>query len=170
MSSPPVTHLTPEKYLDIEERNEFRSEYMNGEMFAMAGETRNHARIVSNSVRRLADQSDRGPCEVAAGDLRVYIPKYQVFTYPNIVVTSGSDQYHNGRRDTIVDAAMIVEVLSASTKNYDRAQNSSIIAPCRRLRNICSSLKMPCTLNFALGCPTEPDFSAISPRLPIQSN
>jgi Uma2 family endonuclease len=122
MLTQPVTHLTPEQYLDIESKAEFRSEYINGEMFAMSGGTPNHARIVSNAVRRLGEQLDDRPCEVFGGDLRLYSAKYKIFTYPDVLVACGQHRLLEGRRDTLTDATVIIEVLSPSTKNYDRSE------------------------------------------------
>jgi Uma2 family endonuclease len=115
-------YLTPEQYLEIERKAEFRSEYINGEMFAMSGGTPNHARIVSNAVRRLGEQLDGRPCEAFGGDLRLYSGKYKIFTYPDVLVTCGPHRLLDGRRDTLTDATVIVEVLSPSTKNYDRGE------------------------------------------------
>jgi Uma2 family endonuclease len=122
MSTQLVTYLTPEQYLDIESKAEFRSEYINGEMFAMSGATPNHARIVLNTARRLTEQLDGRPCEAFDGDLRLYSAKYRIFTYPDVLVTCGPHQLLDARRDTLTDATVIVEVLSPSTKNYDRGE------------------------------------------------
>ena len=122
MSTQPVTYLTPEQYLDIESKAEFRSEYINGEMFAMSGATPNHARIVLNTARRLTEQLDGRPCEAFGGDLRLYSAKYNSFTYPDALVTCGPHRFLDSRRDTLTDATVIVEVLSPSTKNYDRGE------------------------------------------------
>jgi Uma2 family endonuclease len=122
MSTQPVTYLTPEQYLEIESKAEFRSEYINGEMFAMSGATPNHARIVLNAARRLTEQLGGRPCEAFDGDLRLYSAKYKIFTYPDVLVTCGPHRLLEGRRDTLTDATVIVEVLSPSTKNYDRGE------------------------------------------------
>jgi Uma2 family endonuclease len=115
-------YLTPEQYLDIESRAEFRSEYINGEMFAMSGATLNHARVVLNTARRLTEQLDGRPREAFGGGLRLYSAKYKFFTYPDVLVTCGSHRLLDSRRDTLTDATVIVEVLSPSTKNYDRGE------------------------------------------------
>jgi len=120
MSTQPVTYLTLEQYLEIERKAEFRSEYIGGGMFAMAGVTLNHARIVLNTARRLTEQLDGRPCEAFGGDLRLYSAKYNSFTYPDVLVTCGPHRLLDSRRDTLTDATVIVEVLPPSTKNYDR--------------------------------------------------
>jgi len=122
MSTRPVTRLTPEQYLEIERKAEFRSEYIDGEMFAMAGGTPNHAWIVVNAASRLTEQLRGRPCGARTGDMRLHSVKYQMFTYPVIVVTCGPNQLLDGRRDTLTDATLIVEVLSPATKNYDRGE------------------------------------------------
>jgi Uma2 family endonuclease len=99
-----------------------RSEYLNGQVFVMAGGTPNHAWIVSNTLARLSEQLRGRPCGARSGDLRLFIAQHQVFTYPDIVVTCGPDRLLDNRRDTIVDATLIVEVLSPSTKSYDRGE------------------------------------------------
>jgi Uma2 family endonuclease len=122
MSTQPVAYLTPEQYLDIESKAEFRSEYINGEMFAMAGGTPNHAWIVVNTASRLTEQLRGRPCGARSSDLRLYSARHKMFTYPDIVVTCGPDQLLDGRNDTLTDATVIVEVLSPSTRNYDRGE------------------------------------------------
>jgi Uma2 family endonuclease len=118
MSTKPIAYLTPEQYLEIDRKAEFRSEYIDGEMFAMSGGTRNHARIALNTARRLAEQLDGRSCEVAGGDLRLYSAQRKMFTYPDVFVTCGPDQFLDARRDTITDATVVIEVLSPSTKDY----------------------------------------------------
>jgi Uma2 family endonuclease len=116
-----VPHLSPEQYLEIERNAEFRSEYINGQMFAMSGGSINHARIVRNALLRLDEQLRGKPCEAVASDLRLYSERYQVFTYPESV-TCGPDRFHDDRKDTIIDAILVIEVLSPSTTNYDRGE------------------------------------------------
>jgi hypothetical protein len=122
-------YFTPDQYLEIERKAEFRSEYINGEMFAMSGGTPNHARIVVNAVRRLDEQLDGRPCEAFGGDLRVFSAKEKVFTYPDILVVCGPQQLLDNRRDTLTDATVIIEVLSPSTKNAVGARRNARRAP-----------------------------------------
>jgi len=122
MSTQPVSYLTPEQYLEIERNAEGRSEYINGEMFAMSGGSPNHARIALNTANRLSDQLAGKSCEPFAGDMRLYSAKYRIFTYPDVLVTCGPLQLLDARRDALTDATVVVEVLSPSTKNYDRGE------------------------------------------------
>jgi Uma2 family endonuclease len=120
MSTQPSPYLTPEQYLAIEREAEFRSEYVDGGMFAMSGGTLNHARIVSNTLFQLMSQLRGTKCEAVVHDLRLHSAAHRVFTYPDIVVICGEPAFLDQQRDTIVDATVIVEVLSPSTKSYDR--------------------------------------------------
>jgi len=122
VSTHAVPHLSPEQYLEIERNAEFRSEYINGQMFAMSGGSINHARIVRNALLGLDEQLRGKPCEAVASDLRLFSERHRVFTYPDIVVTRGPDQFQDDRKDTIVDATLVIEVLSPSTTNYDRGE------------------------------------------------
>jgi Uma2 family endonuclease len=126
MSTQPVTRLTPEQYLEIERKAEFRSEYINGEMFAMAGATRNHGRIAAHTLAELVDQLSGRACEATGSDTRIYSAQYRVLTYPDVVVTCGPDKFLDARRDTLTDATVIVEVLSPSTRVYDRGEKFRI--------------------------------------------
>ncbi len=122
MSSQPVSYLTHDQYLDIETAAETRSEYIAGTMYAMSGASRNHSRIVSYAESLLLNQLRGRDCEVASTDLRLFIERYSVFTYPDILVTCGPDKFLRNRTDTLTDATVIIEVLSPSTKNYDRSE------------------------------------------------
>jgi Uma2 family endonuclease len=98
MSTQAIPYLSPEEYLQIERSAEVRSEYLNGKVFVMAGGTRNHAWIVSNTLSRLSEQLRGRPCGASGSDLRIFSPQHQIFTYPDIVVTCGTDQFLDGRR------------------------------------------------------------------------
>jgi Uma2 family endonuclease len=92
-------------------------------MFAMSGGSPNHARIALNTAMKLTEQLRGRPCEAFGADLlRLHIAKYNVSTYPDVLVTCGPKQLLDARRDTLTDATVIIEVLSPSTKNYDRSE------------------------------------------------
>jgi len=120
MSLQPKTHLTPEEYLAIERKAEYKSEYFNGEMFAMAGASERHVLIVTNVVAELRGQLRRRPCTVYSTDLRVRVSPTGLYTYPDVVVVCGQAQFADDQKDTLLNPTLIVEVLSESTKDYDR--------------------------------------------------
>ena len=122
MTQNPETLLTEEEYLAIERRAEFRSEFHAGEMFAMTGASRKHNRIVSNLVITLGNQLRERPCNVYSSDLRVKIPATGLYTYPDVIVTCGEEEFADEEFDILLNPGVIVEVLSDSTEAYDRGK------------------------------------------------
>src|SRR5690242_2717777 len=111
MSTQPKSFLTPEEYLELERKAEFRSEYFNGEMFAMSGGSRWHGRI-SGRLAGLLDQHllDK-PCESYVADMRVLTPS-GLYTYPDLVVVCDEPHFIDGELDTLVNPTLLVEILS----------------------------------------------------------
>jgi len=114
--------MSIEQYLDSERKADFRSEYLNGNVYAMSGGTLNHARIVRNTLAQFAESLRGARCEAVGSDLRLFCARYNVFTYPDIVVTCGPHKFLDEPHDTITDTTLIAEVLSPSTMNYDRGE------------------------------------------------
>lgn len=115
--------MTVEAYLEIERPAEFRSEYIDGEVFAMAGEGVNHALIATAAGASLGAQLDDKPCAVVGSNLRLFCQRDQVLlTYPDVVVFCEPAKFLDSDEDTLIDAIVIVEVLSPSTQNYDRGE------------------------------------------------
>jgi Uma2 family endonuclease len=111
---------TPQEYLALEETAEYKSEYYQGEIFAMAGGSINHNRIVGNVSAALNVAFANRPCEAFASDMRVQVRQDGFYTYPDVAIVCGEIEFSQGRDDTITNPVIIVEVLSPSTKNYDR--------------------------------------------------
>ena len=122
MSSQPTTFVSPEEYLQQERLAERKSEYFQGEVFAMAGASPRHVSIVTNVVIELGQQLKRKPCRVYSADLRLRVTPAGLYTYPDIVVVCGAPQFLDGRRDTLLNPSLIIEVLSPSTEAYDRGR------------------------------------------------
>jgi Uma2 family endonuclease len=122
MSSQPRTRLTPEEYLAVERKAEYKSEYLDGEMVAMVGASRRHNLIVTNITRELSQQLKTKPCEVYPNDMRVRVPGTSLYTYPDVVVVCGEPKFEDEYVDTLLNPTLIVEVLSESTESYDRGK------------------------------------------------
>ena len=120
MPSQPKLHYTPEEYLALERRTEYRSEYFNGEIFAMSGASEAHNLIVTNIVRELSLQFKGRPCKVYAGDMRVKVSPTGLYTYPDVVALCGESHFDDDQKDTLLNPTLIIEVLSPSTEAYDR--------------------------------------------------
>src|SRR5947209_5113746 len=121
MATQPRTYLTAEQYLEIERAAEFRSEYLNGEMFAMSGASIRHNTIVGNLAAVLREQI-RGRCRSFATDLRLLVPATGLYTYPDLMVICGPIEIEGDRQDIVKNPSVIMEVLSKSTASYDRGE------------------------------------------------
>ena len=122
----PKTRITQQEYLYIERKATNRSEYFAGEMFAMAGASRQHNRIVTNVVVGLDNQLKDRPCNVYSSDMRVKVSNTELYTYPDVVVTCGEEKFVDEHKDNLLNPLLIVEVLSDSTEAYDRSKNIEI--------------------------------------------
>ncbi len=122
MSAVPKALLTEEEYLRIERGAVFRSEFFRGEMFAMAGASFEHTRVKDNLSAALQGRFRGGPCWSATTDLRVQVEATGLYTYPDLVAACGPPEFRGAARDTLVNPALIVEVLSDSTEQYDRGK------------------------------------------------
>src|SRR5580700_11394593 len=114
MSTQPKSYLTPGEYLAIERKAQFKSEYWNGEMYAMSGARRAHNVIAFNSAAALAPQLRGKPCEAYVGDMRMRTTA-GLYTYPDLTVVCGEPQFVDGEFDTLVNPSSIIEILSPST-------------------------------------------------------
>ena len=112
--------LSPQEYLDRERLADFRSEYFQGEMFAMAGATFKHTLVKDNMASETHNQLKDGPCRVLTSDMRVKVNATGLYTYPNIVVVCDEPQFEDKALDTLLNPRTLVEVLSDSTEKYDR--------------------------------------------------
>ncbi|MBV6622996.1 MAG: Uma2 family endonuclease [Rivularia sp. (in: Bacteria)] len=118
-------YYTREEYLEFEVNSEERHEYINGEVICVAGGTPNHSRITLDFGSALNFGLKRQPYDVFVTDQRLWIPKKRIYTYPDVIVIQGEVQLQEGRKDTIVNPLMIVEVLSKSTRSYDKDEKFS---------------------------------------------
>lgn len=113
-------HYSPEEYLELEVNSEERHEYIDGQIISMTGGTPNHNQIAGNFYAALNFALKRQPYRVFVTDLRLWISKKQIYTYPDIMVVNSPLEFVEGRKDTVTNPLMIAEVLSKSTKAYDR--------------------------------------------------
>jgi Uma2 family endonuclease len=109
---------TPAEYLALEDQAEFRSEYYNGEIIPMAGGSFNHNEIITNICNIKTTLRSQG-YRLYSSDVRVWISKYQKFTYPDVMVVQDQPVPYENRTDTLINPRLIIEVLSKSTEDYD---------------------------------------------------
>ncbi|MBS9383314.1 MAG: Uma2 family endonuclease [Dolichospermum sp. BR01] len=113
-------YYSPQEYLELEVNSEIRHEYINGLIIPMTGGTPNHNQLAGNFYAMLNFALKRQPYQVFVTDQRLWIPTRKIHTYPDIMVVKNPLEYEEGRKDTLVNPVMIAEVLSKSTKSYDR--------------------------------------------------
>ncbi|MBC7929737.1 MAG: Uma2 family endonuclease [Rubrivivax sp.] len=122
MSTQVKVHYTPDEYLALERQAEYKSEYFNGEIFAMTGASRRHNLIAANVLAALHTQLRKRPCEIYPSDMRVKVGATGLYTYPDVVIVCGEPSFDDKRKDTLVNPTALVEVLSKSTASYDRGE------------------------------------------------
>jgi Uma2 family endonuclease len=110
------------EYFELEVNSEERHEYTDGKIVRMTGGTPNHNQIVGNFYAALNFLLRRQPYQVFVLDQRLWIPKKRIHTYPDVIVVAEQLEFAEGRRDTITNPLMIAEVLSKSTRDYDRVE------------------------------------------------
>jgi Uma2 family endonuclease len=114
--------LTEAEYLEIERAAEFKSEFFEGEVFAMAGGTPQHSLIATNLAGEFRIRLKNQTYTAYNTDLRIKIEPTGLLTYPDLSVICGPLQFAAGTGDTVVNLTLLVEVLSNSTEAYDRGR------------------------------------------------
>jgi Uma2 family endonuclease len=117
-----ITRYTPEQYLAMERKADFKSEYDGGFITAMAGASRQHNLIAGNMHSEMRSQLKARPCEVYIGDMRLCVGPTGLYTNPDVMVACGETQFQVDDVDTLLNPTVIVEVLSESTESYDRGR------------------------------------------------
>lgn len=119
---PPLAQpsVTPAEYLAAERRATGKSEYINGSVYALAGASRVHNLIVVNTCAELRAQLRGRPCEVYVNDMRVKVEATGMYTYPDVVGLCEEPRFEDDEVDTLLNPAVIIEVVSPSTESYDR--------------------------------------------------
>jgi Uma2 family endonuclease len=117
-----ITRFTPEQYLAMERKADFKSEYDGGFITAMAGASRKDNLIALNFASEIRSQLRSRPCEAYIGDMRLCVSPTGLYTYPDVMAVCGQGQYLDADVDTLLNPTMIAEVLSDSTESYDRGR------------------------------------------------
>lgn len=117
---PPIT--TEEEYLVREPQAEYKSEYRNGRIVAMAGASREHNIIVLNIGSELRQQLKGRACQAFVSDMRVKVAAASFYTYPDVSALCGEPKFDEKDKLALVNPAVIIEVLSETTQEYDRTE------------------------------------------------
>jgi Uma2 family endonuclease len=120
MSAQPKYEITPEEYLQIERQAGYKSYYVDGVMYAMAGGTKEHNLIAGSIFAHLFLQLLNAPCEVYNSDMKVRASGKRKFHYPDVSVVCGQSKFADDEKDVLLNPNLIIEVLSETTAEYDR--------------------------------------------------
>jgi Uma2 family endonuclease len=116
----PIQRLTEAEYLAQERAAEFKSEYLDGEVFAMSGGSLRHSLIATNLASEFRTRLKGRPWVAFNSDLRVKVEETGLITYPDLSVICGQAQFVDPEADTVTNPTLLAEVLSPSTESYDR--------------------------------------------------
>src|SRR5882762_5622787 len=125
MSSKVLSYISPEEYLRLERQAEYKSEYLNGEIFAMSGASEAHNLATGNIFGELRQQLKDRQCRAYMSDMRVKVRSIGFYTYPDAIVVCGEPQFEDQEVDTLINPTLLVEVLSQSTERYVRIAKTS---------------------------------------------
>jgi Uma2 family endonuclease len=113
-------YITPEEYFALEEVAEVKSEYCQGEMFAMSGASPEHCLVQTNLTAILHTQLRFRPCRLYSADLRVDVAAAGLYTYPDLSVVCAEPEFD--AHHSLKNPTLLIEVLSPSTEAYDRGK------------------------------------------------
>jgi Uma2 family endonuclease len=126
MGLPETLYINEKEYLDAERLALDKHEYYKGEVFAMGGASISHNKIAINCTVDISNKLKGKKCQPFGSDLRVHIPKNTLFTYPDISIICGEIETTDDKFDTITNPSVIIEILSSSTRNYDKGEKFTL--------------------------------------------
>lgn len=111
---------TPEDYLNFERSSHSRHEFLDGEVYVVAGESLSHSRVCMNLAREVGNKLKGRSCEALSANMKVRTSTASLFSYPDLTIVCGEPQFHDAKKDVLINPQVIFEVLSPSTADYDR--------------------------------------------------
>lgn len=114
--------LTPEEYLDFERKSDMRHDFLDGQIYEMAGESLSHSRICVNLSGEVRNKLKGKPCEALSPNMKVRTSTASLFAYPDLTIVCGEPLFHDTKKDVLTNPKVIFEVLSPLTADYDRAK------------------------------------------------
>lgn len=113
-------YIAQESYLAMERAAFEKSEYFEGQLYPMAGATKEHNRIKENLSIKIGSFLEESPCQSFSSDFRVHIPQNSLYAYPDLIVVCGELALLDDQFDTLLNPTVLVEILSKSTRGYDK--------------------------------------------------
>lgn len=113
-------NFTPDEYLRFEREAGTRHEFLDGEIYEMAGESLSHSRICINLAAEVHNKLRGKSCEALSPNMKVRTSAASLFAYPDLTIVCGEPLFHDAKKDVLTNPKVIFEVLSPSTADYDR--------------------------------------------------
>lgn len=135
MSAIAKTFISEQTYLEEERKALSKSEYYKGEIFAMAGASRTHNKIVASIILSIGEHLKGKSCSFFSSDQRVHNNQNTLYTYPDVTIVCGKEEYSDEEFDTLLNPTVVIEVLSPSTENYDRGSKFKLYRSIPSLKN-----------------------------------
>lgn len=132
--APKFNYVSPEQYLAMERAATEKHEYYKGEVFLMSGASPSHNDISYNINRLVAPPLHGKGCKLYGSDFRIHIPESSLFTYPDFSIVCGKAETSDIYADNLTNPAVIIEILSKSTRNYDRGMKFSLYRSIKTLQ------------------------------------
>ncbi|HEX8723295.1 MAG TPA: Uma2 family endonuclease [Pyrinomonadaceae bacterium] len=143
--------FTPEEYLALERPSEIRHEFLDGTVYAMAGESPAHSAICFNLAAALGVQLRGTNCRGFSPNMKVRAGDAGLYAYPDLAVACGEAFFHDRHGDVLLNPTVIIEVLSRSTQTYDRGEKFERYKAIETLRDyVLVSQDRPLVEHFSL--------------------
>jgi Uma2 family endonuclease len=120
MSAAPILKYSIADYLESEKKSLEKHEYYQGEIFAMASASIPHNKVVANALVNIGSYLNNKKCQIFPSDLKIHVKANSLFTYPDLSIVCGKVETLENHKDIVINPAVLIEVLSATTQDYDR--------------------------------------------------
>ena len=144
-----IPYYTPEEYLAFERAADTKHEYLDGQIYAMAGGSPPHNQVCFNAIVAVGVQIRGTECIGYTSDQKIRTDPMDLFSYPDLTVVCGQPVFHDKHKDVILNPKVIIEVLSPTTEDYDRSEKLSRYQKLNSLSDyILVSQIRPCVEHF----------------------
>lgn len=141
---------TPDEYLAFERASDAKHEYLDGQIYAMAGASPTHNQICFNAIVAVGSQIMDSSCIGYTSDQKIRTDPMDLFSYPDLTIVCGDPIFHDEQKDVILNPTVIIEVLSPRTETYDRSTKLDRYQNIRTLTDyILISQNRPCVEHYA---------------------
>ncbi|MCB1177412.1 MAG: Uma2 family endonuclease [Leptospiraceae bacterium] len=117
-----IEKISISEYLEKERKSPNRTEYIQGELRELTGASFIHNKIVINLIRNISSKINTKKWEILSSDMKVWIPSKETFYYPDVLVLPNPPHFHEDSKDILINPICIFEVLSESTRNFDKGE------------------------------------------------